>query len=82
MVIFTGWVKWQLYSVDGLCRRSEVLQQTVHAENDFVGLNPDDAGSSLALSDGREVKRQPGLTATVTLPVRICTELPSRCSLG
>jgi hypothetical protein len=63
-----------MYGVDALCRRSEVLQQTVHAENAFVGLNPDDAGSR-GLEDGRQVKvSQDG--EQVTLPLRICNELP------
>jgi len=63
-----------MYGVDALCRRSEYLQQTVHAENDFVGLNPDDAGSK-GLVDGHEVKVSQG-TGQVTLRVRICNELP------
>ncbi len=40
-----------MYSVDALCRHSEELQQTVHAQNDFVGLNAQDA-TELGLSDG------------------------------
>jgi NADH-quinone oxidoreductase subunit G len=63
-----------MYGVDALCRRSEYLQQTVHAENDFVGLNPDDAGSK-GLVDGHKVKVSQG-SGQVTLPVRICNELP------
>jgi predicted molibdopterin-dependent oxidoreductase YjgC len=64
-----------MYSVDALCRRSEFLQQTVHAENDFVGLNPDDAGRK-GLADGHEVKVSQG-SAHVILPVRLCSELPT-----
>jgi predicted molibdopterin-dependent oxidoreductase YjgC len=63
-----------MYGVDALCRRSDVLQQTVHADNDFVGINPDDAGSR-GLEDGREVKVSQA-DGQVTLPVRICNELP------
>jgi NADH-quinone oxidoreductase subunit G len=63
-----------MYGVDALCRRSDVLQQTVHADNDFVGMNPDDAGSR-GLEDGREVKVSQA-DGQVTLPVRICNELP------
>jgi len=63
-----------MYGVDVLCRHSEVLQQTVHADNAFVGLNPDDAGSR-GLEDGREVKVSQ-TDGQITLPVRICNELP------
>jgi len=63
-----------MYGLDALCRRSEYLQQTVHAENDFVGLNPDDAGSK-GLVEGHKVKVSQGSGFT-TLPVRICNELP------
>ena len=63
-----------MYGVDALCRRSEYLQQTVHAENDFVGLSPADAGSK-GLVEGHEVKVSQG-AGHATLPVRICNELP------
>jgi len=63
-----------MYGLDALCRRSEYLQQTVHAENDFVGLNPDDAGSK-GLVEGHKVKVSQG-SGQKTLPVRICNELP------
>jgi NADH-quinone oxidoreductase subunit G len=63
-----------MYAVDALCRRSEYLQQTVHAEYAFVGLNPDDAGSR-GFIDGHEVKVSQG-SGHLTLPVRICKELP------
>ena len=74
-----------MYSVDGVCRRSDYLQQTVHAENDFVGLNPDDAGRK-GLVDGHEVKISQG-AGSVVLPVRICSELPAgavwvKCATG
>ena len=64
-----------MYAVDALCRRSEHLQQTVHAENNFVGLNPDDAGRK-GLVDGHEVKVSQG-SEHVILPVRLCSELPA-----
>ena len=64
-----------MYGLDALCRRSEYLQQTVHAENDFVGLKPDDAGSK-GLIEGHKVKVSQGSSFT-TLPVRICNELPA-----
>jgi len=63
-----------MYAVDAMCRRSDVLQQTVHADTASVGINPDDAASR-GLEDGCEVKvSQAG--GQVTLPLRICTELP------
>ena len=64
-----------MYAVDALCRRSEYLQQTVHAENDFVGLSAVDAGSK-GLVEGHEVKVSQG-TGFATLPIRICNELPA-----
>jgi NADH-quinone oxidoreductase subunit G len=64
-----------IYAVDALCRRSKYLQQTVHADTDFVGMNPDDAGRK-GLADGHEVKVGQG-DASVVLPVRICKELPA-----
>jgi NADH-quinone oxidoreductase subunit G len=64
-----------MYAVDALCRRSEHLQQTVHGDNDFVGLNPDDAGSR-GLAEGVEVKVAQG-GASIVLPLRICPELPN-----
>ena len=63
-----------MYSVDALCRRSDVLQQTVQAQNDFVGLSSEDA-TRLALSDGQQANVSQGGTH-VTLPVRVCHELP------
>ncbi len=63
-----------MYSVDALCRRSEFLQQTVHGQNSFVAVNPDDA-SRLALTDGQQAKVSQGGKST-TLPVRTCNELP------
>jgi NADH-quinone oxidoreductase subunit G len=63
-----------MYAVDALCRRSEHLQQTVHADNAWVGLNPDDAGSR-GLVEDREVKVSQG-DGQLLLPVRIFDELP------
>ena len=40
-----------MYSIDALCRRSDALQQTVQAQNDFLGLNPVDA-DKIGLVDG------------------------------
>ena len=64
-----------MYSVDALCRRSGVLQQTVHAQTDFVGMNAEDA-KRLALSNGQQARVSQGGEST-TLPVRICNELPA-----
>jgi len=64
-----------MYGVDALCRRSKYLQQTVHADTAYVGLNPDDAGRK-GLADGHKVKVGQG-DASVVLPVRICNELPA-----
>ena len=64
-----------MYAADGLCRRSRFLQQTVHADIDFVGLNPVDAGSR-GIAGGSEVKVSQGSASTV-LPARICAELPA-----
>ncbi|MCW8925904.1 MAG: NADH-quinone oxidoreductase subunit NuoG [Xanthomonadales bacterium] len=63
-----------MYAVDGLCRRSAYLQQTVHGEIEFVGLNPADARSK-GFAEGAQVKvSQDG--ASAVLPLRICAELP------
>jgi len=64
-----------MYAVDAVCRRSKYLQQTVHAENAFVGMNPDDAGRK-GFADGHEVKVSQGGESSI-LPVRICSELPA-----
>jgi NADH-quinone oxidoreductase subunit G len=64
-----------MYAVDGLCRRSDFLQKTAHAETAFAGLNPNDAGSR-GFVDGAEVRVSQG-GQHVNLPVRICEELPA-----
>ena len=64
-----------MYAVDALCRRSEYLQKTVHAENAYVGLNPDDAGRK-GFVEGNKVKVSQG-AEHVILPVRLCSELPA-----
>jgi NADH-quinone oxidoreductase subunit G len=63
-----------MYGLDALCRRSEALQQTVHAQSGFVGLNPTDAGS-LNLSDGDKASIDQGGKA-IELPVRVSTDVP------
>lgn len=64
-----------MYSVDALCRRSEYLQRTVHAHTDYVGISLNDA-VALSISDGSRAKVSQG-NEVITLPVRICRELPA-----
>jgi NADH-quinone oxidoreductase subunit G len=63
-----------IYSTDAICRRSAPLQETVHAVNGFVNLNPEDAGS-LGLGDGAMAKISQGDSVS-ELPVRLVAELP------
>jgi NADH-quinone oxidoreductase subunit G len=63
-----------MYAVNGMCRRSEYLQQTVQAQINFVGLSENDA-ARLGLSDGQHAKVGQR-DDTISLPVRICRELP------
>ena len=63
-----------LYGQDALCRRSTPLQQTVHAQSMFIGLNPADA-KSLKLADGDSALVDQGGEA-VALPVRVTDEVP------
>jgi NADH-quinone oxidoreductase subunit G len=48
-----------IYAVDAQCRRSEALQQTVHAGFDVLGLNPADA-TRLGLEDGAKARVSQG----------------------
>jgi NADH-quinone oxidoreductase subunit G len=64
-----------MYAIDGLCRRSRFLQQTVHGDIEFAGLSPADAESG-GFANGSEVKVSQG-GASAVLPVRICAELPA-----
>jgi NADH-quinone oxidoreductase subunit G len=50
-----------IYSCDALCRRATPLQQTVHAANRFVGLNPEDAQRLGLLHGGKARVRQGAL---------------------
>ncbi|GAB4184070.1 MAG: NADH-quinone oxidoreductase subunit NuoG [Wenzhouxiangellaceae bacterium] len=63
-----------MFAGDGLVRRSQPLQQTVHAENAACALNPADA-QSLGLSDGQTVRVSQG-DASVELPLQIFAEVP------
>ena len=48
-----------MYAVDAQCRRSEPLQQTIHAGFNVIGLNPADA-ARLGLEDGATAKVNQG----------------------
>jgi NADH-quinone oxidoreductase subunit G len=63
-----------MYSADALCRRTPALQQTVHAQNEFVGLNPEDA-VGLGLADGALARVGQG-EASVDLAVRVSDAVP------
>jgi NADH-quinone oxidoreductase subunit G len=63
-----------MYGTDALCRRSDALQQTVHADSAFIGLNPVDA-SALKLEDGMTASFDQG-GDTVELAVRVSTAVP------
>ncbi len=63
-----------MYSVDALCRRSEALQQTIQADQQFVGLNPLDA-IHLGLSDGGKARVRQGESAA-ELEVRFLDLVP------
>lgn len=47
-----------MFSVDALCRRSDPLQATDHADSQFVGLNPKDAHRLGLIHRGRARVRQ------------------------
>ncbi|MEJ2385249.1 MAG: molybdopterin-dependent oxidoreductase, partial [Xanthomonadales bacterium] len=62
-----------MYAVDPLCRRSQPLQQTEQAQNDFIGLNPSDA-ARLGLEAGATARvTQGGMSAefSVTISDRV-----------
>ena len=61
-----------LYSVDALCRRADALQQSVHARNDFVGLNPADA-DTLGLDEGSLARVSQGGDAVELIVKRLDT---------
>ncbi len=63
-----------MYAVDALCRRSEPLQKTAHADSHFIGLNPGDA-MRLGLSDGDTGEVSQG-DAAVEMAVRVKAEVP------
>jgi NADH-quinone oxidoreductase subunit G len=63
-----------MYSADALCRRAVPLQRTVHARNDFVGLNPADA-ERLGLSHGGKARVRQG-EAHAEFEVRVTDRVP------
>lgn len=63
-----------MYAVNAICRRSEYLQQTVQGQLNYVGLSENDA-ARLGLNDGQKAKVGQR-DETVSLTVRICSELP------
>jgi len=63
-----------MYSVDGLCRRAEALQNTIQADSQFVGLNPLDA-NRLGLTDGGTARVRQGENE-VKVEVRFSDRVP------
>jgi NADH-quinone oxidoreductase subunit G len=64
-----------IYSADALCRRTGALQQTVLAQSEFVGLNPNDA-QRLGLAEGQVARAAQG-DFSVDLEVRVSAAVPS-----
>ncbi len=64
-----------MYAADALCRRSAPLQDSVHAEHGFVGLNPADA-DALGLVDGGSARVSQG-DGSVVLGVRVTGMVPA-----
>jgi NADH-quinone oxidoreductase subunit G len=65
-----------MYSVDAICRRSAPLQETVHAGNGFINLNPEDA-RSLGIGDGDKARITQG-ERSAEFPVRLLAAIPER----
>jgi NADH-quinone oxidoreductase subunit G len=63
-----------IYAVDALCRSSAPLQRTVHAANDWLGLNPADAGR-LGLADGAMARVSQG-GQSAEFEVRVSEKVP------
>jgi NADH-quinone oxidoreductase subunit G len=68
-----------MYAVDALCRRSPALQQTTHADKQFVGLNPADA-ARFGLVDGGKARVRQG-DAYTELEVRLTERVPAGAAL-
>jgi NADH-quinone oxidoreductase subunit G len=63
-----------MYSLDALCRRSDALQQTIHAQTAFVGVNHADA-QALKIEDGSLVSVDQG-GEKIELQVRVSDDVP------
>ncbi|MBT8052222.1 MAG: NADH-quinone oxidoreductase subunit G [Xanthomonadales bacterium] len=63
-----------IYAVDALCRRAEPLQKTVHAANDWLGLNAVDA-ERLGLNEGARASVSQG-GESAEFEVRISERVP------
>jgi NADH-quinone oxidoreductase subunit G len=63
-----------MYAVDGMCRRAGALQETTHAQVDFLGLNPADC-DMLGIADGLPAVVKQG-DSRVELPVREMQSVP------
>ncbi|MFO7762826.1 MAG: NADH-quinone oxidoreductase subunit NuoG, partial [Wenzhouxiangellaceae bacterium] len=63
-----------MYSVDALVRRSPALQETDHAQNEFVALNPATADAAGLAEDDEVIVRQGG--REVRAPVRVDDAIP------
>jgi len=64
-----------MFSVDALCRRSDALQQTSHADSQFVGLNPADA-ARLGLIDSGKARVRQG-ERFIETEVRVSDKVPA-----
>jgi NADH-quinone oxidoreductase subunit G len=64
-----------MYSADAMTRRADALQKSVHARNDFVGLNPADA-DALGLDEGGLARVSQGGDA-VELTVKRLASVPA-----
>ena len=64
-----------MYSTDAMCRRSAPLQETAHAVNGFINLNPQDA-QKLGLGNGGTARVSQG-DSSAEFPVRLLAELPA-----
>jgi NADH-quinone oxidoreductase subunit G len=64
-----------MFSVDALCRRADALQQTSHADSQFVGLNAADA-QRLGLVDGGRARVRQG-EHFIETEVRVSEQVPA-----
>jgi len=64
-----------MFSIDALCRRADALQQTSHADSQFVGLNPADA-ERLGLIDSGKARVRQG-ERFIETEVRVSDKVPA-----